>query len=269
MLTEENKDDFIPMKESEYYNSASQEDRDALDALGNLYVSKAPVVIDANNATYQNGTNGMMNNEIQALRNMITQTHVEGDTNINGTLNYNPTHGFLGDLIESGVDKNGGTTGIARQTGEFMYDVTHARGTSGANFANHSQGNALVYAGVDYINNTSGFDEAEYFIDSTKIRDKQYEGLPSVVGFGSPMSYDTMNKLFVETGFEFTGNFTNENDYVGEGIGANTGHNGSATILKKLNLYNAALLFDVLPIPSPHGRYNCDPSKGQICGDRP
>lgn len=41
------------------------------------------------------------------------------------------------------------------------------------------------------------------------------------------------------------------------------------TQLKRLNIYNAALLFDVLPIPSPHGRYNCDPSKGQICGDRP
>ena len=142
-----------------------------------------------------------------------------------------------------------------------MYDVTDSMGASGANFANHSQGNALTYAGVDYINSNGGFNLSSSIesIENTK-------GTVTVVGFGSPMSYNTMDELFVETGFEFTGNFTNENDYVGEGIGSNTGHNGSATILERLNLYNATLLFGD---SSPHGSYNCAPSKGQICGDRP
>jgi outer membrane lipopolysaccharide assembly protein LptE/RlpB len=167
---QENLDDFIKVQDSDYYKNASQAVRDTLDGTPDLYVSKEPIKIDITTASYQNFTNGMMNNEAEAIKNGISQTHAKGDEKVNLTVNYNPTHGLLGDALESAVDKFGGTTGMAEQTGEFIRDVTTARGTSGSNFAAHSQGNILTYSGVNFIKakgdfENGGFKDRDYFMN--------------------------------------------------------------------------------------------------------
>jgi len=212
---QENKDAFIPIQESDYYKQASKETQTRLDS-GNLYVSKEPITIDASNASYQNFTNGMMNNEADAIKNGISQTHTKDDTNINLTVNYNPTHGLLGDGLESAIDKFGGTTGMAEQTGEFIRDVTTSRGTLGSNFAAHSQGNLLTNSGVNYINSKGsyedgGFMDREYFIDETR-KDKEF-GIPTFAGYGSPVNTTTMKETLEsdingkDSPFKFIGNY--------------------------------------------------------------
>jgi len=51
-------------------------------------------------------------------------------------------------------------------------------------------------------------------------------------------------------------NFTNQGDFVGEGLRGNSGVNGEASILDRINLFNAIKL---MTPSSPHGGY--DPYK--------
>lgn len=279
---QENKDAFIPIQESDYYKQASKETQTRLD-LGNLYVSKEPVTIDVTTASYQNFTNGMMNNEADAIKNGISQTHLAGDTNINLTINYNPTHGLLGDGLESAIDKFGGTTGMAEQTGEFIRDVTTARGTSGSNFAAHSQGNLLTNSGVNYINSkgsygNGGFKDKTYFLDpNIDKNDPRYKaGIPTFAGYGSPVNTTTMKETLQgannEGPFKFIGNYTNENDFVGEVLGGNESNNEDrgwervTDPINPLQYVNGGKLFTD---KSPHSNYECNSLNGARCGDRP
>lgn len=270
-------DDFIKVQDSEFYKNASQDVKETLDGTPDLYVSKEPIKIDTTTASYQNFTNGMMNNEADAIKNGISQTHTKDDTNINLTLNYNPTHGLLGDALESAVDKFGGTTGMAEQTGEFIRDVTTARGSLGSNFAAHSQGNLLTYSGVNYINSkgsyeNGGFKDKGYFLStSLDPSDEGYkDGIPTFAGYGSPVNTTTMKETLEgknnEGSFKFIGNYTNNNDFVGEGLGWNAGDNGQANITDKMDVGNAFILFTD---KSPHSNYECNQLTGAQCGDRP
>ena len=165
--------------------------------------------------------NGMLNTEYLAVVNAIQQTGMitkNGTVNsMNITVNYNPNHGVLGDLLESGVDKALGNylpTGIAQQTGEFIYDVVKARGNSGSNFAMHSQGNLLSNAGIRYI----GYDAF------TKLNIK--DDMVTFGSFGSPESYTTFDETIKGIKATYNGTSTHDYDGVGRVLGHNEGTNG-------------------------------------------
>jgi len=160
----------------------------------------------------------MLNTEGDAIKNGMDQTGSE-DTPIVFTVNYNPTHGGIGDLLESGVDKAGGTTGIAKQTGEFINNVTTARGESGSNFAAHSQGSLLTKQGIEYRKEHGGFKDRAYFTNSDAPERKKKTGIPFFAGYGSPVNTEDMSDTLDKVDFRNTGMVTHEKDFVGETLG--------------------------------------------------
>ncbi|MBL3520783.1 hemagglutinin repeat-containing protein [Arcobacter lanthieri] len=262
-----NEQDYIRFEDSSYYKSLSDEDKKLFDKQ-NLYVSKESIIVTKDTATYQNSINGMMNNVGEAIKNGLQQT---GQINTNSSpvelnVNYNPSYGFLGDVFESFVDKSGiGTTGIAKQTGGFVYDTTTARGETGSNFAMHSQANAIVYNGIAYVQTTTGFKPISTYDTGTKDGNgKPIYNIPSFISFGSPMNGKDMDKIIKSMGYEYSGAYTKNGDFVGEALGGNKGNNQQADIIDKVNILNAGKLFTD---SSPHSTYNCqDFGNGLKCG---
>lgn len=266
-----NENDFVRMEDSAYYKSLTDEDKAKFDGKG-LYVSKNPVVITKETATYQNSVNGMMNSEGEAIKNGLEQTGQminNSKSPVELNVNYNPSYGFLGDVFESFVDKSGiGTTGIAKQIGIDINETITLRGNTGTNYALHSQANAIVYNGIEYIQTTIGFQPKEYF--NTGEVDRQGNpmyNLPSFVSFGSPMNGEKMNELIGTNGlnYNYLGAYTKPSDFVGEVLGGNKGNNQQATILEQANILNVYKLFTS---DSPHSTYVCQDyeKQGLMCG---
>jgi filamentous hemagglutinin len=248
---------FIPIELSDAYQMMLAKQQDNVEG---LYISAEPVAITKANATYQNGGNGIMNDVGLAVSNVLEQT---GQSNKSATVEttvfYNPSRGMVADSAETLVDLFGGTTGIAKQEGEFVRDVTTARATDGANFTQHSQDNALLYSGINYINSTDNmgakFQGQDYFIKDNGDK----SGIPTFVSFGSPVNGEDLKTLIVGDidnpglGYTYMGVFTNEHDYVGQGLGRNDGVNGQASNWQILNLIDIGRL--LMP-SSPHSGYN-------------
>ncbi|AOO65592.1 hemagglutinin repeat-containing protein [Sulfurospirillum halorespirans] len=256
-----NEKDYVKMEESNYYKSLSEEDKTFFNGK-DIYVSKVPVEITPQSATYQNSINGMMNSESEAIKNGLQQTGQSGTgTPVELTIAYNPTYGFLSDVLESFVDKSGiGTTGIAKQTGQFVNEVSTARGSEGSNYALHSQANAIVYNGIAYVQTTTGFKPVGYY--------KANENVPTFVSFGSPMKGEDMSKVIEGSlGYTYSGSYTKPNDFVGEVLGGNSGNNEQADLVQKANILNAYKLFTS---DSPHSTYVCEnyADQGVQCGYR-
>lgn len=172
------------------------------------------------------------------------------------SLNYNPTRGGLSDLLESGVDYFGGTTGMAKDTGEFMRDVTTARGSDGSNFANHSQGNLLTLQGYNYIANKGSYENGGFMgHDYFGLNSDSNTPVNTVAGFGSPASVDR-NKDFNDSVFKFVGNSTQAGDPVAQILGGNTGQNETMSLLERLTSFDM----------SAHSDYKCTDHKGAVCG---
>ena len=258
--------DFEKIQDSKFFKSLSDTDKEKFKDQQDLYISKNPYEITKKTATLQNFTNGMMNNEAEAIKNGLQQTGFWNAKSgkVELTVNYNPSYGFLGDLLESAVDKFGGTTGIAKQTGNFYNDVVGARGDAGSNFANHSQGNALAKSGIKWKVRNGGFN-----INN---------GKHTIVSFGSPISREEMSKTIdlanSKTGneqFVFSGSYTKKDDFVGEALGGNSENNKDASLTDRLNILNAIKLFTD---DSPHSEYICESyvktdNEGEvICGYR-
>ena len=256
--------DFEKIKDSKFFKSLSDSDKEKFKDQQDLYISKNPYEITKKTATFQNFTNGMMNNEAEAIKNGLQQTGFWNAKSgkVELTVNYNPSYGFLGDLLESAVDKFGGTTGIAKQTGNFYNDVVGARGDAGSNFANHSQGNALAKSGIKWKVRNGGFNTNN--------------GKHTIVSFGSPISREEMSKTIdlanSKTGneqFVFSGSYTKKGDFVGEALGGNSENNKDASLTDRLNILNAIKLFTD---DSPHSEYICQDyinNKGDVvvkCG---
>ncbi|MCW8895948.1 MAG: adhesin, partial [Sulfurimonas sp.] len=266
-LYQQDSDKFIPIEQSDAYKQMSKEEQSQVQG---LYISKEPVIITKENATYQNGGNGIMNDKGLAIFNVLEQTGMIGQYNteatkekpVEATVFYNPSRGIVADLLESAVETLGGTTGIDKQYGEFNVDVTTARGTAGSNFTNHSQSNLLLKSGINYINSSENtgakFMPQEYFIKDNGDK----SGIPTYVSFGSPVSGKELDRLVGVNesgglGYTYKGAFTKPNDGVGEILGGNNGANdGSVSLLYRLNpaviLYDSVLL---LTPWSPHGSY--------------
>ena len=258
--------DFEKIQDSKFFKSLSDADKEKFKDQQDLYISKNPYEITKKTATLQNFTNGMMNNEAEAIKNGLQQTGFWNAKSgkVELTVNYNPSYGFLGDLLESAVDKFGGTTGIAKQTGNFYNDVVGARGDAGSNFANHSQGNALAKSGIKWKVRNGGF--------------YTNNGKHTIVSFGSPISREEMSKTIdlanSKTGneqFVFSGSYTKKGDFVGEALGGNSENNKDASLTDRLNILNAIKLFTD---DSPHSEYICESyvktdNEGEvICGYR-
>ncbi len=270
-----NENDYIKMEESSYYKALTAEDKKQFEGKG-LYVSKVAVEITTQTATYQNSINGMMNNEAEAIKNGLEQTGQFGTGEpVELTVGYNPSYGFISDLLESAVDKSGiGTTGIAKQIGGFVNDVTTERGDIGSNFAMHSQGNALVYNGIKYVQTTTGFQPIEYFFVGLDEKGNKVYNLPTAVSFGSPMNGKDMENLIAGKvdegglGYKYSGAYTKPNDFVGEVLGGNSGNNEQASLLQQINILNTYKLFT---FDSPHSTYLCQDyaENGKVqCGYR-
>lgn len=203
-----------------------------------------------------------MNDKGLAVANVLEQTGQSNKSEtVEATVFYNPSRGMVADSAETLVDLFGGTTGIAKQEGEFVVNVTTARGSEGSNFTQHSQDNALLYSSINYINSSDNtgtkFQPKNYFIKNNG----DDSGIPSFVSFGSPVNGEDMKTLIKNTGYTYMGAFTNEHDYVGQGLGGNSGSinngvNGQASPWQILNLIDIARL--VTP-SSPHSGY--DPYK--------
>jgi filamentous hemagglutinin len=257
----------MQLQDSDYYKSASQATKDSLDKQGALYISKQPVTVSVDTATYQNATNGMMNDEADAILGALqrTKSGADGNTLNEINVNYNPTHGILGDAFESGVDKFGlGTTGIAKQTGEFKRETTTARGTDGSNFTNHSQAALLDAAGTEYINRLAekdtslGFKDRDYFIDnSLDTREKQKRGIPTTGNYGAAQNNDSAKDIIEgmdRDKFKLIGTATHTGDMVSEWIGQNPS--------------NSNLDTEEYGDTSPHSNYVCADLKDAKCGGR-
>ena len=241
--------DFEKIQDSKFFKSLSDADKEKFKDQQDLYISKNPYEITKKTATLQNFTNGMMNNEAEAIKNGLQQTGFWNAKSgkVELTVNYNPSYGFLGDLLESAVDKFGGTTGIAKQTGNFYNDVVGARGDEGSNFANHSQANGLAKSGIKWKVNNGGFNVNN--------------GKHTIVSFGSPISREEMSKIIdlanSKTGneqFVYSGSYTKKGDFVGEALGGNSEDNKDASLTDRLNILNAIKLFTD---DSPHSEYIC------------
>ena len=261
------RENFMAIENSDYYKAADEKTQDSLKGKG-LLVSINPVSLDKANATYQNFTNGMLNHEALAIKNAIDQT---GSDIV--TINYNPTHGFFGDALESGVDKAGlGTTGIAKQTGEFINNVTTSRGTEGSNFAAHSQGNLITKAGINYQKEHGRFMDRSYFINPDLPTKKERErAVPTFAGYGSPVNTKEMEGTIKNKdglNYNYQGMYTKKNDFVGEFLGNNVGENKSNPNRSILDTTkNAGLLFDFFG-ESPHSTYDCRSNTDAKCGER-
>ena len=258
-------DSFIPIEQSDAYKEMSVEKQQLVQG---LYISKEPVVITKDNATYQNGGNGIMNTAGLATFNVLEQTGMIGQYQtdktkpVEATVFYNPSRGFLADGLETVVDKVGGTTGIAKQYGEFAVDVTTSRGSSGVNLTQHSQNNIILKSAITYINSAdylgAKFMPAEYFATG-KIDDDKNAVLntPSFVSFGSAEPRKVLEDLISNPdtglGYTYKGAFTNNGDYVGEGLGGNSGANQDASFKDRINIFNIGKL--ITP-SSPHSGYS-------------
>jgi hypothetical protein len=178
-------------------------------------IDKVKINKEDKNATYQNATNGILNNRPQAIVNAMEQT---GSTTV--TQMYNPTHGFVSDLLESGVDKLFGNkyihTGVAGQTGKFVVDVVNARGYEGANIIAHSQGAQIMNAGLNTLEPKQfSVDWSDPEIDPKKR--------PTFFINGAPVRATTMKDSVDRLNFNFAGSKTNPKDPVGEFLGQNQG----------------------------------------------
>ncbi|MGY5796418.1 hemagglutinin repeat-containing protein [Rheinheimera faecalis] len=268
-----NPDAFMPASELPYFNTLDAEGKAKLEG---IVVSRDFVAINSDTATYQNHTNGILNNLPQALVNAMEQTDSS-----NVTSHYNPTHGGIPDLLESLIDKAFGNafikTGVASQTGEFVKEVVTARADSGSNFIGHSQGSLLMNAGLNNLDKD----------DFSGIVFTDYKNIPTFFINGAPVQAGTMETTVGNLGFNFTGSAANSNDSVAELLGRNRG-----TYIPSLNqgstdpisipdsLYNGLknlpkLGDDKYPkydsngtqtnSLSPHSTYDCKIN----CGDKP
>jgi len=270
--------DIAYMEASEHplFHTLSPERQNELEG---LYIAEVTGSISEQVSTMQNWTNGMLNNQASALSNALQQTHsTDGQGGIIGpvevTLNFNPSRGWLGDIMEIGVDKVGGVrlpdgyslggfgiaSGMARQTGIFYQTIDLSRPESERTILGaHSQGNVLAKAGLNYIDH------------------KFYENR-SFVAMGSPVNNDAMNAVLSRYGISFGSSTSNQGDFVSQGLGGNYGiwqpsnHVPEKSFVPAgllplihlpLNIPNALLLKD--SSTSPHSTYRCNPSV-QICG---
>lgn len=102
-------------------------------------------------------TNGIMNSMVEAIANGLTQTG-SGNGEASFVLAYNPTHGLVGDIIESAFDTNlQGTvrSGTARNLNSLFQQGIDA-GPESLHIYGHSQGGLLTWVAIKGLDFSQG-----------------------------------------------------------------------------------------------------------------
>jgi filamentous hemagglutinin len=118
-------------------------------------------------------TNGIMNSMVEAIANGLMQTGSSNGT-ASFILAYNPTHGLVGDLIESVTDKNlQGTirSGTARNLNGLFQQAIDA-GPQSLHIYGHSQGGLLTWVAI------KGLDFSEGGSPTAELNTIQLSGAP-------------------------------------------------------------------------------------------
>ena len=276
------KDKMVKLEDSKYFKTISPEKREELKKLSyfkDLYVSKEPLGIDVDTITHQNFGNGILNTPMEAIMNGLEQTgqikkdgtRLAGNT-IELTIKYNPTRGFFSDLFEAAQDKFSiGTSDMAKQVGSFISDVTKAAEEKrkkdnkifAANFAAHSQLNALALNAIKWGKEHGLFSHLREFVSTTK--EEKNKSPYTISSFGSPIDAEKMQETLSAVGLGLAGTFSNKGDFVAEGLGGNKDVNKKADVVDRINVLNIPKLF---MDGSPHSSYVCqDYEKGGArCG---
>jgi hypothetical protein len=99
-------------------------------------------------------TNGMNNGFRAAVRNGTAHLHQAGLLTNSYVLNFNPTHGFVSDILEASRDIVGAHTGLTHSTlARGLADSLHTasqRGVTGLQLVGHSQGGAITVSALRY-----------------------------------------------------------------------------------------------------------------------
>ena len=153
--------EFQRMEDSEIYKNMSKDKQDELliyqkEVGKQIYI--ATVEITKGSKTYQNVVNGMLSNKGDSVVSALNQTYkkdgkIMQTKELEVSMAYNPTHGLVGDLLESSVGMLGFETGIDKQVGGYMGETTKARQGMGKQtvFTAHSQGNIQLRNGLNIL----------------------------------------------------------------------------------------------------------------------
>ncbi|PYC29284.1 adhesin [Aquipseudomonas alcaligenes] len=204
-------------------------------------------------------TNGIMNSMMEAVANGLMQSG-SSDGEASFVLAYNPTHGLIGDLIESATDKNlqgAVLSGTARNLNGLFKQAIDA-GPDSLHIYGHSQGGLLTWVaikGLDFSQGKSPVVEMNSIqlsgapVDATKFHDDAqavgFEGEDQhifqvnrpdeTVFFGLLPKTDTVSDLPLLLG----GNAQYSDDPIARTLGA---------------LFTVTSLFGA---GSPHSNYSC------------
>jgi filamentous hemagglutinin len=103
-------------------------------------------------------TNGIMNSMMDALANGLMQSG-SGNGEVSFVLAYNPTHGLVGDLIESAFDKNlqgAVRSGTARNLNGLFQQGIDAGPDTTLHIYGHSQGGLLTWVAINGLDFSKG-----------------------------------------------------------------------------------------------------------------
>jgi len=200
------------------------------------------------------GINGILNDLKLAAKNVAEQTG--GLNNEKGeVLGYNPTHGALGDLLESGVDKVfglfGGRSATASNLNRFLDRVSKEGGIRHLTIAGHSQGALLLKRALPGVT----FNQANYDFLGIQMS-------------GAPADAIKAHKVMIDAGFEndetriFQINRPGEKtlfglpktDFVADILGGNSKYSENPAAYQKGGWFS---FFSLMTDTSPHSNYSC------------
>jgi len=238
------------------------------DADGNIKVSDSgKPILDMKNAVVREiekpeknsafFTNGINNSFDEALVNAAMQTGKE-----NFILNYNPTHGIVGDLLESGWDTAFGNiipSANARDTNQFLQQGIDAGVV--LEIFGHSQGSLIQYRALDGLDFAKGGD--------LRVGSIQFSGSPvdaldfHDVAKRAGFTKDNNRVFQVNRPDEVIGIFPK-----GDAVSDLVGRNATYSDAPALRLIGAILSFGSLfGMDSPHSNYLCQ-TAGCLNGDK-
>ncbi|RME58518.1 hypothetical protein D6779_06305, partial [Candidatus Parcubacteria bacterium] len=251
-------DEFISITEFPSYSDIPEARRTALSG---MVVSKPSLKYTLENATSQVTVNGILNSIPEAILNGMEQTNANVITVL-----YNPSHGIIGDLLESFVDVSTPFhTGVAKQTGKSASHIKNINERKGinTNFAPHSQGNGILASGIRYVGKGAFATKAK-----ADGADRHKKTSVTVTSYGSPVNWKKMKKTVEGAGMTFSGSYVNAKDMVGITVGGNApGKNQTSNLMDRVKaVKDTPKLFH--NVTSPH-HYKCMANCGNDASQQP
>jgi preprotein translocase subunit YajC len=235
--------------------TVSKTDLDDFNSILNLELSRGggSTISDLKN-NKDTSFNGIVNSEDEAIKNGLMQMGALQSNILN--VNYDPTHGFLSDVIEVGWNKLLGTTILKsgnlyelNDYGQTIADAAKSYNITGLRMVGHSGGGERLVDGV-----LNGVKAGEF--TDTELR---------VQFYGTPVSTKDIIDAGIFSGVSGAKNIQhqiNKGDFVAENLGGNS----SNVLDKNLGLFGPALItngYKLFLDSSPHSNYFCE---GSFCG---